>query len=288
MDWENRLIKTGSLDSPVVEQTPVVWKDQLLLVETWQCQWDRPPEPEKYYVRIHDPESDEILGRCMDGFYFASALVWDKTLNVFAARQTETGPRDVNWSRSEDLIRWTEPKMVLSGNEDENLFNQSVCHDGERFVMAYESNDSAYPKFTIKFSVSEDLQTWKKIPDAIYGKDKYAACPAIRYAGGHFYMLYLAYLKPKWCFETWLTRSKHLISWEDATRGPVIAPDPDRFVHPDHPQGGKECNASDPDLVELQGVTRVFFTGGNQSWGGDLQRAEFDGSMQALFESYYE
>ena len=54
------------------------------------------------------------------------------------------------------------------------------------------------------------------------------------------------------------------------------------------PANGKEINASDPDLVEWNGKTRVYFTGGCQHWGGWLQFAEFEGSMKDFFESYYE
>ena len=288
MGWQNRLVKKGKLNSPVVEHTPVIWKGRLLLVETWQCHWDQPPDPGSYYVRIRDVDTGEVLSRCMNGYYLSSALVWDGVLRVFAARKTDSGPRDVNITSSCDLVKWSQPEAVLSGHPGENLFNQSVCHDGRRFVMAYETDDPAYPKFTIKFAVSDDLETWTKIPEAIYGPDRYTACPALRFAAGHYYMLYLEYLRPRWWFETWLTRSRDLIAWEDAPQRPVIAPDPGQDVHPGHPDGGKECNASDPDLVEWQGRTRVYFTGGNQTWGGDLQYAEFDGTIREFFESYYE
>ena len=292
MDWKNGLIKIGRLNSPVVEQTPVIWKGRLVLVETWQGHyWDKPPKKKKdCYVRIHDVETGGILGKCMEGYGFASALVWNEVLYVFAARDTgEPHPRDVNMSKTDDLINWSAPKKVIvPDNPDEYVYNQSVCHDGKRFVMVYETNDPDYPPFTLKFAISDDLETWTKLPEAIYGADRYTACPALRYAGGYYYMLYLEHLKrPKRWFETWLTRSKDLITWEDAPRRPVIAPDPDQDVHPDHPEGGKECNASDPDLVEWQGKTRVYFTGGDQHWGGNLQYAEFDGSMQEFFESYY-
>lgn len=299
MDWKNKLIKKGKLNSPVVEQTPVIWNGRLMLVETWQCHyWDKPPSrSKKYYVRIRNVETGDVLDKCMEQYCFSSALIWDEVLYVFAARYRETkgskesnddtGFRDVNMSKSDDLVKWTKPKIVLAGEPYENLLNQSVCHDGRRFVMAYESNDPAYPPYTIKFAVSDDLEIWIKIPDAIYGTDRYTACPALRHVGDYYYMLYLERLKPKRWFETWLTRSKDLISWEDAPRNPVIVPDPDQDVHSDHPEGGKECNASDPDLVEWRGKTRVYFTGGDQHWGGNLQYAEFDGTMQEFFESYY-
>lgn len=293
MNWKNKLIKKGMLNSPVVEQTPVIWNGRLVLIETWQCHhWDKPPSvSEKYYIRIRDVETGALLGKCMEQYCYSSALVWDKVLYVFAARFRESydypGNRDVNMSKSDDLVKWTKPKVVLAGESNENLFNQSVCHDGRRFVMAYESNDPAYPPFTIKFAGSDDLERWIKIPDAIYGTDRYTACPTLRHAGDYYYMLYLEHLEPKWWFETLLTRSKDLISWEDAPRNPVIVPDPEQDVHPDHPEGGKECNASDSDLVEWRGKTRVYFTGGEQHWGGNLQYAEFDGPMKDFFESYY-
>ena len=302
MTWQNRLLKKARLDSPVVEMTPVIWKNKLLLVETWQKHWDRSPESMlQRYVRIRDEQADEIISRFMDGYGLASALVWNDTIYVFASQMAVDNNdlghmswNDVYMSHSENLTDWTEPKCVIKEDEGEQLFNQSVCYDGNRFLMAYESN--SHVPFTIKFAESDNLQQWQKIPGAIYGTHKYAACPAIRHVGGYYYMLYLEHLKPRWWFETYLTRSKNLIHWQDAPHNPVIAPDPGSPIHPDcpeHPERGctansKECNASDPDLVEWQGKTRVYFTGGCQHWGGYLQYAEFNGSMQEFFESYYE
>jgi len=308
MSWENRLLKKAVLGSPVVEQTPVIWKDRLLLVETWQTHWDNPLTPRReYYVRIRDEETNKILGRYMNGYGLASAFVWNNMFYIFATRAGYNHNRLVSWnnvymSKSEDLVHWTEPTMVIEQELREHIFNQSVCYDGRRFVMAYETD--LQPAFTIKFAESSDLEHWQKIPGAIYGTDRYTACPAIRFIGGYYYMLYLEHLKPRWWFETWLTRSKDLKHWEDALHNPVIAPNPTQSVHPDCPPhpgsayreacadncpaNGKEINTSDPDLVEWQGKVRVYFTGGCQHWGGLLQYAEFDGTMQEFFESYYQ
>ena len=57
--------------------------------------------------------------------------------------------------------------------------------------MAYESSDPAYPAFTIKFARSKDLMTWEKIPDAVFGKDRYTACPCIRWDHNHLISLRL-------------------------------------------------------------------------------------------------
>ena len=301
MYWKNRLIKKATLDSPVVEMTPVIWKGRLLVVETWQRHWEHPPgSPSDRYVRIRDEETNRILARFMDGYCLSSAFVWEDTIYVFASRIEIIDPeaakqRDVNMSSSKNLTDWTEPKVVLEGEPDEQIYNQSVCYDGKQFVMAYESNDK--PAFTIKFAESSDLQNWHKVK-GVHGADRYAACPAIRYVGGYYYMLYLERRSPRWWFETCLSRSKNLVNWHGAPT--VITPDPDKPIHPDCPKhptpecprdceaNGREINTSDPDLIEWQGKTRVYFTGGCQHWGGYLQYAEFDGSMQEFFESYYE
>ena len=320
MTWQNRLVKKEVSDSPVVEQTPVIWEGKLLIVETWQTHWDgAPPSERQFYVRIRDEQSGEIICRLMDGFGFSSAFVWKDRMYVYATKCAGGVDADqsIYMSSSENLTDWSESKLVIKRDDNEQLDNQSVCYDGKRFVMAYETN--AYSWFTLKFAESDDLINWRKVPNALYGAEKYAACPAIRYTGGYYYMLYLEYRRPKWWLETCVTRSKDLTTWMDAPHDrPVIVPDGNTPVHPDCPcpkhddradeisedvdllflpmlqqepicpANGKECNTSDPDLVEWQGKTRVYFTGGCQHWGGLLQYAEFDGPMQKFFESYYE
>jgi hypothetical protein len=322
MAWENKLIKKFVSDSPVVECTPVIWEGRLLVSEVWQSHFESNDniEGKEHYVRIRDEKTGEIVSKCMFGYAYASAFIFDRTFYVFGARKSincEGVPegRGVYMSSSMDLDNWTEPQLVIDGECGELLWNQSVCYDGQRFVMAYETDSNV--KFTIKFAISDDLLEWHKVDRAVFGSEKYVACPAIRYCNGYFYMLYLEYLRPKWWFETYVTRSKDLINWESSPHNPVIAPNPKQSTHAScikHPcpnsewhkktwfaQGdndfasreqcpsnGKECNASDPDLVEIGGKTRVYFSGGCQHWGGLLQYAEYDGPMPEFFESYFE
>jgi len=307
MVWINSLIKKKRYDSPVVECTPVVWQNRLLVVELWQKHWDNPPgSVSDSYVRVRDDQTDEILSTTMEGFGFASAFAWDETLYVFASKRVvsddDSGNHDSHntyMTSTRNLKDWTDPICIIEEEPGEMLYNQSVCHNGSEFIMAYESNQGV--PFTLKFARSGDLINWQKISGAIYGKDKYAACPAIRYARGYYYMLYLEWLKPDWCFETYLTRSRDLKDWQQAPHNPVIKPDYNHLIHPDclteheHneepgtlcPANGKEINASDPDLVKWKGKTRVYFTGGCQHWGGCLQHAEFDGNLLEFFESYF-
>ena len=301
MDWSNLLIKRGGLDSPVVEANPVVWQDRLLLVERWTTRWDDPPEdPPRGLVRLREDGTDHIEAQILEGYGLCSAIVHDGRLYVFASSQRadvhgKLGPNTIDVTHTTDLASWSHPQVAIPQDEDGTLYNQTVCCDGEHFVMAYETR--AGVPFTSKFAESDDLLTWRRLPEAIHGLDRYAACPCLRFVGGYYYMLYLARPTEAWWFETWLTRSKDLVHWEEAPHNPVIAPDPDRGIYhgcPEHAEArgcranGKEINASDPDLVEWRGKTRVYFTGGCQHECGDLQVAEFDGPAQALFESYYE
>jgi alpha-L-fucosidase len=327
MTLYNKFIKKVTLNSPVVETTPVAWKGRLLLLEHWQREWEHPTQPEGLcYNRIRDVESDVlVVPQILEQFAFPSAFVWKGAFYIFATKKvSDVHGRSITehiyMTRSNDLSKWTEPVPIVNHDPKELLYNESVCYDGRRFVMDYETNNPL--PFTQKFACSDDLITWNKIPDAIYDGERYVGCPTIRHNGGYYYVLYTTYLYPRWRFEIALTRSKDLRLWEESPYNPIIVPDPANHVHPDCPEhgcglktdssrdesyyndihpssqirflnteqctaGGRECNVSDPDLVEWEGRTRIYFSGGCQHWGGLLQYAEFDGSMNDFFESCY-
>src|SRR5437667_2668271 len=78
-------------------------------------------------------------------------------------------------------------------------------------------------RFTIFFAESKDLLTWKRLPqDCVYSKEKYTACPALRYLDGYFYMLYLE-ARPGPTYETFIVRSKDLKHWKSSRFNPVMA-----------------------------------------------------------------
>ena len=133
--------------------------------------------------------------------------------------------------------------MAITQEPQEQLFNSSICRGRDGYVMAYESNDPAYPAFTIKFAQSQDLSTWTQLPDATFGTDRYTACPTIRYADGYYYVFYLEHRTPRWYFETYVTRSADLKTWYRSPLNPVLSP---RRID-------DGINASDPDL---RGVRR--------------------------------
>jgi alpha-L-fucosidase len=177
---------------------------------------------------------------------------------------------------------------VLEAEGAEQIFNVAVCRGSDRFVLLYETNDAKYPPFTFKYCESDDLVHWRRIPGALYGTDKYVGGPALYFEGGWYYTLYLEAL-PNTEYETRITRSRDLKSWQDAPPGrPFLTFDRSKKNLPLRPPELHETNASDPELCYFKGKTIVYFTGSDQLVAGDLQRAEFDGTPRELFEHFFQ
>ena len=256
------------------EATPIVWRGRLCLLE---CV--RPPSGgtvEDYHLRLTDVETDEEIARFGTGHSLGCAFVRDDVLYVFASRFEAGTWNDVTVFHSPDLKRW-EQKIVIKQDPAEHLFNSSVCRGPDGYVMAYETDDPAYPAFTVKFARSPDLLSWERLPGAVFGTDRYTACPCIRYAGGQYYMLYLEHRSPRWFFETYVARSPDLHSWELSPANPVLTP-----------QGDDEgINASDPDVVEWEGQTYLYYCVGDQRTWADVKRRRYPVSLQAFLESWF-
>ncbi len=256
------------------ELTPVLWRGRLLHLE---CV--RPGsggKPEEHFLQFRDAETGQVICQFARGYGLASAIAHGGTMFVFASRREPGAWRDVTVFWSKDLQNW-QHKLALRG-EGEQIFNTSVCAAPDGFVMAYETNDPAYPAFTIKFARSNDLLEWSKIPGAIFGRNRYTACPCIRFAGGYFYMLYLEHRRPRWHFETYIARSRDLKRWELAGANPVLAP-----------HGLDEgINASDPEIIELGGRTYVYFAVGDQRSWANVKRAIYPGPMAEFFQRWFQ
>ncbi|GMV95257.1 MAG: hypothetical protein AMXMBFR82_50350 [Candidatus Hydrogenedentota bacterium] len=255
------------------EVTPFIWNGRLCHME---CH--RPGHGgtrEDYYLLIRDAETGEELARFATGYGLANCIVEVGVFYAFASRFENDNWNDVTLFKSSDLKNW-EQKVVIE-QENEHLFNSSVCKGPDGFVMAYESNDPTYPAFTTKFAQSPDLENWTKLPDATFGTNRYTACPCIRYVNGYYYVLYLENRKPAHVYETYITRSSDLKTWELSSANPVLAP-----------TGLNEgINASDPDIIEVDGKTYVYYAVGDQLTWMNFKRAEFAGTMEAFYEHWY-
>ena len=309
--WVHPLPRRITVSQEMGETTPFVFRDRLYRVENWQKYFDVPGSaPGDYFmgdqVRIWDVANQQVVSVPFMGHSFGIAYGHNRRVYVFATRHEADRPwrhfRTVSMRSSDDLVNWTSPVTVIEAEGDEHLFNTAVCHDGHRFVLLYETDDQQWkPAFTFKYCESNDLVQWRRIPGAIYGREKYVGGPALYFAGGWYYTLYLqdlnGYSGGTW--ETRVTRSRDLLHWEDAPAGrPFLAPDLSRvFTHqhcglfadkqPSQPVQVREINASDAEICYWQGKTLVYFNGGDQQTCGDLQQAEFDGTPQELLERFY-
>ncbi|GMW01729.1 MAG: hypothetical protein AMXMBFR84_28660 [Candidatus Hydrogenedentota bacterium] len=256
------------------EVTPFVWEGRICLLE---CV--RPASGgtrEQYVLTIVDAESGAEIARFGTGYSLASAFVHDSMVYVSASRFENDNWNDVTLFQSHDLKTWNQ-STIVSQDPGEHLFNSSICQGPEGFVLAYESNDRTYPAFTTKFASSGDLKTWTKLPDAVFGTNRYTACPAIRYSEGYYYLLYLEHRTPRWYFETYIARSKDLRTWYRSDRNPVISPN----------AIDDGINASDPDLVEFEGKTYLYYAVGDQRTWMNIKRAVYDETMPRFLSRWF-
>jgi alpha-L-fucosidase len=256
------------------EVSPIVWKDRLSLLA---CV--RPAsggKREDYHLTIIDAETQEELARFGEGYSLASASVHDGTVYVTASRFEDENWNDVTLFTSRDLKEWKQ-EVIITQQPNEHLFNSSLCAGPNGFVLAYESNTSDFPAFTIKFAESKDGKTWTTREDAVLGTNRYTACPTIRYADGYYYVLYLEHRTPRWFFESYIARSKDLVTWYQSPANPVLSP-----------QGVTDgINASDPDLIEHEGKTYLYYAVGDQRTWMDIKRQTYAGSEADFLTSWF-
>ncbi len=301
MSWENPLAKKGVIRKPGCEVTPFVFKDRLYLLENFKRAEDFPGTAlnEMFHedgFRIRDVEKDLVLSVPLMNHYFATAFVWNKKVYAFCG--------DYGWDQywwhikkykmlcSDDLITWSKPEIIIEANPDENLFNNSIVRDDKRFVMLMETDDPRWPKFTFKFYESQDLRNWSIIPNALYGTDRYVGGPALYFFEGYYYALYLNHegkdARGIDCYRTRITRSMDLIEWQNAPKSrPFLDYDPGHKVDTENYPDVLEVNASDVELCEWKGKTLAYFSGGDQVNCGDLQLAEYDGTVKKLVASFF-
>jgi hypothetical protein len=120
------------------------------------------------------------------------------------------------------------------------------------------------------------LENWTKVPEVVFGADRYAACPCIRFVDGVYYLLYLEHHTPRWFFETYLARSQDLKSWELSPANPILTPG----LH-------DGINASDPDVIEFRGQTYLYYSVGDQRTWSKLKRAVYPGPLAEFVRGYF-
>jgi alpha-L-fucosidase len=256
------------------EVSPFMWEGRLH--HLFNVRTGEGVENSHHHLSIVDVETDTERCKFAELYNLASVIVEGNTLYVYASRWENDTWKDVTLFQSTDLLNW-EMSIVITQDQGEGLFNTSVCKGPDGYVMAYETSDPAYPAFSTKYAVSDDLVNWKKLPNAVFGTDRYAACPCIRYENGYYYQLYLERRAPRWFFETYVVRSRDLVTWELSASNPVVTP-----VELDD-----GINTSDPEIIEIEGTTYLYYSSGDQLTWMNAKRRAYHGSMAEFFESWF-
>jgi alpha-L-fucosidase len=286
--------KLGTLDLDMVEATPVVFRDRLYRFEYVRKDY-KPNTSGDSHFRFIDVATGEATPAFAHGYDLGCAYAEGGSMWAFGVDKWD-GAKIVAF-RSTDLTHWEkQPALELPGW---GLFNSSVCRAGDRYVMAIEVGrppEVVGVPFTARFAESRDLEHWMLLPeDRVFTKERYSACPSIRFLDGLFYMTYLE-AKPGPRYETHIVRSKDLIRWESSPLNPVlVASEEDkRIANPkltaeqrSKVAGAEDRNNSDVDFCEYRGRTIIYYSWGNQQGTEFLAEAAFDGSLASFLHRFF-
>ncbi|MBE6731207.1 MAG: hypothetical protein E7564_05925 [Ruminococcaceae bacterium] len=308
MPPKKKLIKNGTVKINVVETTPVVWEGRLLRFEWlrnfgWGGSGQKATNAnmrEKGCYHFVDHLTEKEVGAEF-AFDHAFGCCYNDEGTMYAhGTRGGGGGNYLDTFYSKDLVNW-ESKEAICFPEDIMLFNTSVCKDDEGYVMAIEiggKNEAVGVPFTIVFAKSKNLVDWELLDmmEYSYTRDRYSACPVIRYYGGQYYMIYLEGA-PCHRWIPYIVRSKDLINWELGVTNPIMYPsDEDKILvnHENFTDFEKEyinnavdCNNSDIDLCEFEGRTYIVYSWGNQFGKEFLATAEYDGSEEEFLKSFF-
>ena len=296
-----RPLKLGTIDKGIVEANPIVFKGRPYLMQ---------------YIRYRDAKN-KYPGNKEGCSYFRFLDLTDlKTTTPPFGRGLHMGNAFVegdrvvvtcveNWGKSrfyqmesKDLLNWTKPRLILSG-EGWKGYNTSVCKVDDRYVMVFELGapaDKVGRPFTMFFAESADLQTWQEIPGARFGQDFYTGSPTLRHYGGWYYFFYLSGDYGNG-FRMRVARSRDLKSWTISPHTVLDFGESDRRIHPGvHFSPGLvgdirravNINASDFDFCEHEGKLRCCYSWGNQRGTEFLSLAEANCTEEEFCRSFFE
>jgi hypothetical protein len=286
--------KLGTLDLGMVETTPVVFRGRLYRFEYVRKDYHANRTGDSYF-RFIDVETGETTPAFAHGYDLGCAYPEGGTMWAFGVDQWD-GSKIVAF-RSDDLKSWkAHPALELPGW---GLFNTSVCKAGDRYVLAIEVGrppEVVGVPFTARFAESRDLRSWRLMPeDRVFTKERYSACPSLRFLDGHFYMTYLEAL-PGPRYETYIVRSKDLIRWESSPLNPVMAASEEdkRIANPgltdgqrQQTAGAVDRNNSDVDFCEFRGRTVITYSWGDQRGTEFLAGAVYDGTLAGFLKGFF-
>lgn len=288
--------KLGTLDCDMVETTPIVFRGRL-----YRFEYVRPNYPANTtgdsYFRFIDVQSGEPTPAFAAGHHLGSAHVQGDTVYAYGVKEDwGRSTIQVFWSR--DLETWSsQPALTVP---DWSMYNNSVCQGPDRFVMAFEVGkppEVVGKGFTNYFAESQDLLHWTLLPEeCVFAKDRYTACPVLRFLpDGYYYMIYLE-ARPGPTYESHIVRSKDLVRWESSPLNPVLqhSPEDQRIANPHLPPDQQKrvaeavnLNNSDVDLCEFEGKVILYYSWGNQQGIEHLAEAQYEGTLEGFLKGFF-
>ena len=296
-----QLTRLGTIDIFIVEANPIVFKGK-----PWLLEYIRYFAPNKRY-RTNDTGKSYLRFRDLTDFeHFTAPFGVDMHLgNAFVHDDHIVVTGNCAWGgdsfyeiESDDMVHWTEPRRILSGQGWKG-YNTTLCKADDRFVLAFELGrpaDKVGPRpFTMFFAESTDLRNWKEIDGAVLGKDFYTGGPMLRYFDGWYYFFHLEgdYTKG---FHEVVQRSRDLRNWERSPHIVMDFGDIDRRLHPKarftdaqkaEIAAAKNINVSDHDFCEYGGKLICSYSWGDQRGHEFLALAEADCTEKEFCESYF-
>jgi len=294
---QKKLKKMGTIAIDVVETTPVVWKGELLRFE-WQRNAGHGENVSagKGFYRFVNMNTEEKSTPFANGYCFGSCYTEDDVMYVFATNAW--GGDKIDLFVSDDL-RSYKKSNAIAFPKGYKIYNTSICKGNGEYIMAIEigaPKEIAGVPFTIIFARSMNLLEWEVLDPTkyVHTKDRYSACPVIRFSEGLYYMIYLEEM-PYYKFVPYIARSANLKEWEIAPVNPVLFyNEEDKILAGKFTEEEKrwilnslDTNNSDVDLCEYNGKTIILYSWGNQMGREFLAYAEFDGAMNEFFKSFF-
>lgn len=285
------ITKNGIISVCGGENSLFVRNNQLMRLENYWDGFNGFPGPCAVIFDYFSDKSYEPFGG--DGAQFFCCYSENDMVYAYATKNNI-----VYCYSSSDLKNWNKTIAVVFP-ENFTLFNTAVCKGDNCYMMAIEAdsvkngtNQHIGTCFTEFFAKSYDLIHWELLPfENGYTKERYNACPALKYADGYYYMICLEEL-PCYRFAPYIYRTKDFCSWEIGFYNPLFtASNEDLYpkkgvLISDEDQKNQfrhlNTNNSDIDLCEFNGKTYIIYCSGNQgiTWGGSTCEAVFEGSLK--------
>jgi len=203
---------------------------------------------------------ERIAEASNQGLTLGCAMMIGGTLHYWGSTNVGASGNKVQHMSTTDLVNWTPAVDAwVAGHPQQKIFNTSVCTDGVKFYMAYETSEPyyGYVDFNIRFLQADTADgPWTPL-GGVFGANWYVACPQIRHVGGNFYMHYL--INDGGVFKTCIARISDLANsgvhtnWAHASKFAL------------QPTLSEERNnTSDIDFCEFEGNTYFVYAAGDQ------------------------